>query len=212
MSQSLISVFGDPLDRVSNAISALQNGQGILLVDDEDRENEGDLIFSTDHLTEQQMAMLIRECSGIVCLCLTDEKIKSLELPQMVSDNNSQYGTAFTISIEAADGVTTGVSASDRLTTIQAATASNSKPTDICSPGHVFPLRASPGGVQERRGYSRIHGIQSIQRTHRCRHPRTAQQHQNGQLRYHLWRIRLRTEQPDRSFAHGSQRPDRNLL
>jgi len=154
MSQSLISVFGDPLDRVSNAISALQNGQGILLVDDEDRENEGDLIFSTDHLTEQQMAMLIRECSGIVCLCLTDEKIKSLELPQMVSDNNSQYGTAFTISIEAADGVTTGVSASDRLTTIQAATASNSKPTDICSPGHVFPLRASPGGVQERRGHT----------------------------------------------------------
>ncbi len=154
MSQSLLSIFGDSHLRVSKAISALQSGQGLLLVDDEDRENEGDLIFSTDHLNEQQMAMLIRECSGIICLCLTDQKIKQLNLPQMVSHNNSQYGTAFTVSIEAASGVTTGVSARDRLTTVRAATATNSQANDLCQPGHVFPLRASPGGVQVRRGHT----------------------------------------------------------
>jgi len=154
MSQSLLSIFGDPTDRVNKAISALQNGQGILLVDDEDRENEGDLIFSTDHLTEAQMAMLIRECSGIICLCLTDEKLRQLNLPQMVANNNSQYGTAFTVSIEAAKGVTTGVSAKDRLTTIIAASRQQSKPSDLCQPGHIFPLRATPGGIQVRRGHT----------------------------------------------------------
>ncbi len=154
MSQSLLSIFGDPVDRVNQAISALQSGQGLLLVDDEDRENEGDLIFSTDHLDEQQMATLIRECSGIICLCLTDQKIKQLNLPQMVSHNNSQYGTAFTVSIEAARGVTTGVSAKDRLTTVRAATATNSQASDLCQPGHVFPLRAAAGGVQTRRGHT----------------------------------------------------------
>jgi len=154
MSQSLLSIFGDSNTRVTKVISQLQNGQGILLVDDEDRENEGDLIFSTDHLTEAQVAMLIRECSGIICLCLTNEKINTLGLPQMVSNNNSQFGTAFTVSIEAAAGVTTGVSAADRLTTIKAATASDSITMDLCQPGHVFPLRASPGGVQFRRGHT----------------------------------------------------------
>lgn len=154
MSQSLLSIFGDSKSRVIKAISALQAGQGILLVDDEDRENEGDLIFSTDHLTETQVAMLIRECSGIICLCLPDNKIKDLKLPQMVSNNNSQYGTAFTVSIEAAKGVTTGVSARDRLTTIKAATAVDSQASDLCQPGHIFPLRATPGGVQARRGHT----------------------------------------------------------
>ncbi len=154
MSQSLLSIFGDPVDRVSNAISALQKGQGILLVDDEDRENEGDLIYSTDHLTETQVAMLIRECSGIICLCLTEQKINQLELPQMVSKNSSQFGTAFTVSIEAAEGVTTGVSATDRLTTIKAACASEASAQDLCHPGHIFPLRAALGGVQTRRGHT----------------------------------------------------------
>lgn len=154
MSQSLLSIYGNPTERVEAAITALQNGQGILLVDDEDRENEGDLIFSTDHLTQQQVALMIRECSGIICLCLTDEKIKSLQLPPMVSNNQSQFGTAFTVSIEAASGVTTGVSAQDRLTTIQTAAATNSQPEQLCSPGHVFPLRANPGGVQARRGHT----------------------------------------------------------
>lgn len=110
MNQSLLSPFGDAITRVEAALTALRAGQGVLVVDDEDRENEGDLIYSAEHLTQEQMALLIRECSGIVCLCLTDERVKQLELPPMVEDNSSQYGTAFTVSIEAKVGVTTGVS------------------------------------------------------------------------------------------------------
>ncbi|TQV81054.1 3,4-dihydroxy-2-butanone-4-phosphate synthase [Aliikangiella coralliicola] len=151
---SLLCQFGNATERVEKAIALLQSGQGVLLVDDEDRENEGDLIFSTQFLNESQMAMLIRECSGIVCLCLTDEKIAQLKLPPMVKNNTSQYGTAFTVSIEAAEHVTTGVSASDRVTTVKTAVANNAKPSDLNHPGHVFPLRAHPKGVLARRGHT----------------------------------------------------------
>lgn len=154
MNQSLLTQFGSPRERVKKALAALRMGQGVLVVDDEDRENEGDLIFSADHLTPPQMAMMIRECSGIVCLCLTDEKIQSLGLPAMVANNNSSMGTAFTISIEAKNDVTTGVSAADRVTTIKAAIAPGAKPEDLCSPGHVFPLRAHLEGVFGRRGHT----------------------------------------------------------
>ena len=154
MNQSLLSRFGSPLKRVHNGLRSLQNGQGVLVVDDEDRENEGDLIFSAQNLTAEQMAMLIRDCSGIVCLCLTDEKVRSLELPMMCQNNQSAYQTAFTASIEAAEGVTTGVSAQDRVTTIQAAIADDACAQDVVSPGHVFPLRAQPGGVLARRGHT----------------------------------------------------------
>ncbi|WP_428775448.1 3,4-dihydroxy-2-butanone-4-phosphate synthase, partial [Vibrio sp.] len=108
---SLLAEFGDPITRVDNALIALQNGQGVMLLDDEDRENEGDLIYSAQHLTAAQMALMIRECSGIVCLCLTDEQANRLELAPMVENNNSANQTAFTVSIEAKVGVTTGVSA-----------------------------------------------------------------------------------------------------
>jgi 3,4-dihydroxy 2-butanone 4-phosphate synthase len=154
MNQSLLTQFGGPRERVEHAIAALQAGQGVLLVDDEDRENEGDLIFAAEHLTEAQMALMIRECSGIVCLCLTDERIRRLELPQMVADNSSAYGTAFTVSIEAKSGVTTGVSAADRVRTVRAAVASGAQSSDLSRPGHVFPLRARPGGVLARRGHT----------------------------------------------------------
>ncbi|ASJ95135.1 MULTISPECIES: 3,4-dihydroxy-2-butanone-4-phosphate synthase [Shewanella] len=154
MNQSLLSPFGDAITRVEAALTALRAGQGVLVVDDEDRENEGDLIYSAEHLTNQQMALLIRECSGIVCLCLTDERVKQLDLPPMVQDNSSQYGTAFTVSIEAKVGVTTGVSAADRVTTIKAAIADDAKPSDLARPGHVYPLRAQPGGVLTRRGHT----------------------------------------------------------
>lgn len=100
------------------------------------------------------MAMLIRECSGIVCLCLPEERVRSLELPMMVANNTNRNRTAFTISIEAAEGVTTGVSASDRVTTIRAAIAPDAKPSDLHHPGHVFPLAAKPGGVLERCGHT----------------------------------------------------------
>ncbi|SOB59530.1 3,4-dihydroxy-2-butanone-4-phosphate synthase [Pseudodesulfovibrio profundus] len=146
--------FGDAIERVENALTALREGRGILVTDNEDRENEGDLIFAAETLTDEQMALLIRECSGIVCLCMTDEKVRSLNLPMMVEENNSQYQTAFTVSIEATEGVTTGVSASDRVTTVKAAIAKDAKPTDIASPGNVFPLRARSGGVLERGGHT----------------------------------------------------------
>lgn len=154
MNQSLLEKFGTPAQRVENALKALQRGEGVLLVDDEDRENEGDLIYAAESLTVQQMALMIRECSGIVCLCLTPERVEYLELPQMVSENCSKNKTAFTISIEAKEGVTTGVSAADRVTTVKAATNVNSRPEDLSHPGHVFPLRAAPGGVMERRGHT----------------------------------------------------------
>jgi len=154
MNQSLLQQFGDPHERVKNALAALRNGQGVLLVDDEERENEGDLIFAAENLTEPQMAMLIRECSGIVCLCLTDDKLRQLDLQPMVANNESRNGTAFTVSIEAREGVTTGVSAADRLTTIQTAIAEDAQPKHLCRPGHVFPLRAQPGGVLTRRGHT----------------------------------------------------------
>lgn len=154
MNQSLLSQFGTPVERVEKAILAIRAGQGVLVVDNEDRENEGDLIFAAETLTDEQMATLIRDCSGIVCLCLTDEKVAELELPMMVEENSSQYGTAFTVTIEAAKGVTTGVSAADRVTTIRSAIAEGAKPSDLSRPGHVFPLRAREGGVLERGGHT----------------------------------------------------------
>ncbi|MEP6806130.1 MAG: 3,4-dihydroxy-2-butanone-4-phosphate synthase [Flavobacterium sp.] len=141
-------------ERVENALVHLQNGKGILLTDDENRENEGDLIFSAQHMTVQNMAMMIRECSGIVCLCLTNEKADQLELPYMVKENTSSFQTPFTITIEAKNGVTTGVSATDRLTTIKTASAIHSHASDLARPGHIFPLRAKNNGVLERNGHT----------------------------------------------------------
>lgn len=150
-----IKDFGvDYKERVEKAISYLQAGKGILLVDDEDRENEGDIIYSAEKMTVKDMALMIRECSGIVCLCLTPEKCDSLGLHQMVKDNTSKNQTAFTISIEAKKGVTTGVSAADRIQTIKTAIAPNAKPEDLSHPGHVFPLQAKKNGVLERRGHT----------------------------------------------------------
>ncbi len=151
---SLLAEFGDPITRVENALIALKEGRGVLLLDDEDRENEGDIIYSVEHLTNEQMALMIRECSGIVCLCLTDAQADKLELPPMVVNNNSANQTAFTVSIEAKHGVITGVSAADRVTTIKTAANPNAKPDDLARPGHVFPLRARPGGVMTRRGHT----------------------------------------------------------
>ena len=138
---------------VKQAIASLQNQNGVIVMDNLNRENEADIIFHADSLTTEQTALLIREGSGIVCLCLPPQKVDELELPMMVSHNKSKFQTGFTISIEAKDGVTTGVSARDRLTTIQAAIHPEGK-TKIVSPGHVFPLRAKEGGVLERDGHT----------------------------------------------------------
>lgn len=155
MNQSILSPFGATAEeRVLNAINAFKNGNGVLVLDDEDRENEGDLIFPAETITTEQMAKLIRYGSGIVCLCITDERCRQLDLPPMVEHNNSVNKTAFTVTIEAAKGVSTGVSAADRVTTIQTAIADNVKPADLHRPGHVFPLRAAEGGVLARRGHT----------------------------------------------------------
>ncbi|RYV02968.1 3,4-dihydroxy-2-butanone-4-phosphate synthase [Shewanella sp. OPT22] len=142
------------ISRVDSAISALKQGRGVLLMDHEARENEADIIFSAQTLTTSQMAQLIRDCSGIVCLCLTEARINQLQIPMMVENNTSQYGTAFTISIEAAYGVTTGVSAVDRVSTVKAAINELAKPSDLARPGHVYPLRAHPQGVLGRGGHT----------------------------------------------------------
>ncbi|EPK7360564.1 3,4-dihydroxy-2-butanone-4-phosphate synthase [Kluyvera intermedia] len=154
MNQTLLSSFGTSFERVENALIALREGRGAMVLDDEDRENEGDMIFAAENMTVEQMALTIRHGSGIVCLCLTDERRKQLELPMMVENNTSAYGTGFTVTIEAAHGVTTGVSAADRLTTVRAAIADDAKPSDLNRPGHVFPLRAQPGGVLTRGGHT----------------------------------------------------------
>ncbi|ACY83319.1 3,4-dihydroxy-2-butanone 4-phosphate synthase [Edwardsiella piscicida] len=154
MNQILLSDFGTPMERVERALSALRDGRGVMVLDDENRENEGDMIFAAEKMTVEQMALTIRHGSGIVCLCITEARRQQLDLPMMVSNNTSHYGTAFTVTIEAAEGVTTGVSAQDRLTTVRAAIADGAKPSDLHRPGHVFPLRARPGGVLARRGHT----------------------------------------------------------
>lgn len=154
MNQSLLSAFGSPIERVEQGLVALRAGRGVLVLDDEDRENEGDLIFAAETITPEQMALTIRHGSGIVCLCITEARRRQLELPMMVEVNSSQNQTAFTVTIEAAHGVTTGVSAQDRVTTIRAAIADDARPSDIHRPGHVFPLRAQDGGVLARRGHT----------------------------------------------------------
>lgn len=140
--------------RLPAALDAMREGRPVILMDDLDRENEADLIVAAEKITPATMAMLIRECSGIVCLCLPDETLRRIDLPPMVEQNQSRYGTAFTVTIEARQGVSTGVSAADRVTTIRAAIADDAQPSDLSRPGHVFPLRAQPGGVLTRRGHT----------------------------------------------------------
>ena len=151
---SLLEQFGDARSRVENALAALRAGKGVLVSDDADRENEGDLIFAAETLTTEQVAMQIRDCSGIICICVTAEKARALELPMMVPDNTSRYGTAFTISVDAAKNVSTGVSAADRLEAVRVVLADDSTRADLAAPGHMFPLVARAGGVLERPGHT----------------------------------------------------------
>ncbi|OAL81290.1 3,4-dihydroxy-2-butanone 4-phosphate synthase [Acinetobacter sp. SFB] len=140
--------------RIEKALEDIRQGKPVLVMDDFDRENEADLIVAAETLNVETMARMIRDGSGIVCLCLTDELANHLQLPPMVADNSSQFKTAFTVTIEAAQGVTTGVSAKDRTTTIKAAIKDGAVASDLNRPGHVFPLRALNGGVLTRRGHT----------------------------------------------------------
>lgn len=141
--------------KIAAAVHAYQQGLPVLLLDDDDRENEADIVAAAENISLQTMALMIREGSGIVCLCLDELIVDKLGLSAMVPNNQSRYQTAFTVSIEAEEGVSTGVSAKDRVTTIQAALmAAKDQSKKIVSPGHVFPLRAKKGGVLARRGHT----------------------------------------------------------
>src|SRR5213079_3180318 len=129
-------------------------GRMVVLADAEDRENEGDLVIAADFVTPESINFMATHARGLICLTLTEERCRQLNLPLMVSDNRSPMGTAFTVSIEAATGVTTGISAADRARTVRAATARHAKPEDIVQPGHIFPVMAQPGGVLVRAGHT----------------------------------------------------------
>ncbi|MFL9709118.1 bifunctional 3,4-dihydroxy-2-butanone-4-phosphate synthase/GTP cyclohydrolase II [Methylobacillus sp. Pita1] len=135
-------------------IEEMRQGRMVILVDEEDRENEGDLVLAAQFTTAEHINFMAKHGRGLICLTLTEERCKQLNLPAMVQKNGSGMGTNFTVSIEAATGVTTGISASDRARTIQAAVAPNAKPADIVSPGHIFPVAAQNGGVLVRAGHT----------------------------------------------------------
>jgi 3,4-dihydroxy 2-butanone 4-phosphate synthase/GTP cyclohydrolase II len=135
-------------------VSELRAGRMVILVDEEDRENEGDLVLAAEFVTPEAINFMAKYGRGLVCLTLTEERCEQLNLPMMTSRNGTSYGTNFTVSIEAAEGVTTGISAADRAKTVQVAVAKNARPSDIVQPGHIFPLKAQKGGVLMRAGHT----------------------------------------------------------
>jgi 3,4-dihydroxy 2-butanone 4-phosphate synthase/GTP cyclohydrolase II len=139
---------------ISELVAELKAGRMVVVVDDEDRENEGDLVLAADFVTPEAINFMAKHARGLICLTLTESRVRQLNLPPMVRDNRSRLGTAFTVSIEAATGVTTGISAQDRARTVQAAVAPHAKPDDIVQPGHIFPLLAQTGGVLVRAGHT----------------------------------------------------------
>lgn len=142
------------LNYISDVIADFKAGKMVVMVDDEDRENEGDLIMAASAVRPQDINFMARYGRGLICLTLTAERCRQLRLPLMVAKGDDLHRTAFTISIEAAEGVTTGISAHDRAQTIQAAVKSDARPTDLVQPGHIFPLMAEPGGVLARAGHT----------------------------------------------------------
>jgi 3,4-dihydroxy 2-butanone 4-phosphate synthase/GTP cyclohydrolase II len=142
----------EAIERARKAIEEIRAGGMVILVDDEDRENEGDLTMAAEHVTEDAITFMATKACGLICVTLTPERVETLGLPMMVEDNQAPLGTAFTISIEAAEGVSTGISAADRAHTIRVAADPGIGKDAIVSPGHVFPLRAMPGGVLQRTG------------------------------------------------------------
>jgi 3,4-dihydroxy 2-butanone 4-phosphate synthase/GTP cyclohydrolase II len=149
--QALAPVAVSPVEDI---VAELRAGRMVILVDEEDRENEGDLVLAADHVTPEAVNFMARYGRGLVCLTLTRERCERLRLPPMVARNGTKMGTAFTVSIEAAEGVTTGISAADRARTVQAAVARDAGPDDLVQPGHIFPLQAVDGGVLMRAGHT----------------------------------------------------------
>ena len=143
-----------PVSPVAEIVAEMRAGRMVILVDEEDRENEGDLVLAADHVTPEAINFMARFGRGLICLTLTRERCEFLKLPPMAARNGTVYSTAFTVSIEAAEGVTTGISAADRARTVQVAVAKTSQPTDLVQPGHIFPLQAVDGGVLMRAGHT----------------------------------------------------------
>jgi 3,4-dihydroxy 2-butanone 4-phosphate synthase/GTP cyclohydrolase II len=141
-----------PLAKVKDAIEDIRKGRMVILVDDEDRENEGDFCFAAEHVTPEKINFMAKHGRGLVCLSMTDERLRQLDFPMMVEKNTSRFETAFTVSMDASKGITTGISAYDRAYTIRLAVDDKAKPDDFVRPGHIFPLRAKPGGVLVRTG------------------------------------------------------------
>jgi 3,4-dihydroxy 2-butanone 4-phosphate synthase/GTP cyclohydrolase II len=139
---------------VEDIVADMRAGRMVILVDEEDRENEGDLVLASDHVTPEAINFMARYARGLICLTLSREMCERLHLPPMVARNGAKHATAFTVSIEAAEGVTTGISAADRSRTVQAAVAANAKASDLVQPGHIFPLQAVDGGVLMRAGHT----------------------------------------------------------
>ncbi|WED21287.1 3,4-dihydroxy-2-butanone-4-phosphate synthase [Vibrio sp. JC009] len=143
-----------PISTSKEIIEDIRLGKMVILMDDEDRENEGDIIMAAEHVTPESINFMATHGRGLICLTMTKERCEMLGLPPMVQDNNAQYTTNFTVSIEAAEGVTTGISAADRAVTVQAAVAKDAKAADLVQPGHIFPLAAQDGGVLTRAGHT----------------------------------------------------------
>ncbi len=145
---------GAAISPIEEIVAELRAGRIVILVDEEDRENEGDLVLAADHVTAAAINFMARFGRGLICLTLTRERCEHLRLPPMTTRNGDKKGTAFTVSIEAAEGVTTGISAADRARTVEAAVARNARPADLVQPGHIFPLQAVEGGVLLRAGHT----------------------------------------------------------
>jgi 3,4-dihydroxy 2-butanone 4-phosphate synthase/GTP cyclohydrolase II len=143
-----------PLSPIPELVAELAAGRMIVLVDEEDRENEGDIVIAAEHVTPEAINFMARHARGLICLTLTRERCERLQLPPMATRNGTKHGTAFTVSIEAATGVTTGISAADRARTVQVAVARDAQPSDLVQPGHIFPLQAQDGGVLMRAGHT----------------------------------------------------------
>jgi 3,4-dihydroxy 2-butanone 4-phosphate synthase/GTP cyclohydrolase II len=143
-----------PFAKIEDAIAQIREGRMVVVVDDESRENEGDLIFAAEKVTTEHINFMVRYCSGIICVPMEAERLDQLNLPLMTTDNSESMGTAFTISVDARDGTTTGISAADRARTVQVLLNPDSSPQDLARPGHIFPLRYTPGGVLRRAGHT----------------------------------------------------------
>jgi 3,4-dihydroxy 2-butanone 4-phosphate synthase / GTP cyclohydrolase II len=143
-----------PFATVDEAVGAIRRGGFVIVVDDEERENEGDLVMAAERVTADAINFMVKHARGLITVPLTAQRLEALDLPQMVPHNTSHQGTAFTVSVGARDKITTGISAHDRAATIQALVDPNTRPEDLCRPGHVFPLRATPGGVLRRAGHT----------------------------------------------------------